>query len=110
MVSPGWSTVPTLSESRPSRGAHAAGCEPESAVRSFRPVETTPDHTRAPRRSPVGGRFRSHLDSCLMSWKETPAPIRITFWVALVFGVAMITLTILVLVAVRDALTFNALG
>src|SRR5262249_10767543 len=107
MVSPGWSTVPTLSESRPPRGAHAAGGVPESAVRSFRRVETTPDHTRAPRRPPVGGRFRSHLDSCLMAWKETPAPIRITFWVALVFGVAMITLTILVLVLVRETYSFD---
>jgi len=45
-----------------------------------------------------------------MSWKETPAPIRITFWVALVVGVATITLTILVLLALRDFVTNFTLG
>src|SRR5262249_37428946 len=43
----------------------------------------------------------------LMSWKQTPAPIRITFWVALVVGIAAITLAILLLVAVSN---FSPLG
>jgi len=45
-----------------------------------------------------------------MSWKQTPAPIRITFWVALVLGVGMITLTILELLALRDFVTNFNLG
>jgi hypothetical protein len=37
-----------------------------------------------------------------MSWKQTPAPIRITFWVALVVGIAAITLALLLFVAVSN--------
>lgn len=38
-----------------------------------------------------------------MSWKQTPAPVRITFWGALVVGIAAITLAILLFVAVSNS-------
>jgi hypothetical protein len=37
-----------------------------------------------------------------MSSKQTPAPIRITFWVALVVGIAAITLALFLFVAVSN--------
>lgn len=38
----------------------------------------------------------------LTSWKQTPAPIRIIFWGALVVGIAMIALAIWLLVEVSS--------
>jgi hypothetical protein len=55
-------------------------------------------------------RYAGHVQSSVTlvtSWKQTPAPIRITFWGALVIGLAAIALAILVLVAVSN---FSPLG
>jgi len=44
------------------------------------------------------GRVPSSV-TLVTSWKQTPAPIRITFWGALVIGIAAIALAVLLLVA-----------